>query len=167
VNDHGIMTGSVLVVQIREARDLPGIAPTFAEVTFDEQRQATRARPASKSPLWNEKFSFDVVTGKEVLNVSVCSEEFGGRRIFGTCEYLLSSLNGPDYTFDNWAPLKNDREQVVGQIKVSLQWIVSRVEFFNNLINKVDKELSDNQAELTYNENRLEILYGIFLTSND
>jgi len=157
------MHGSILVVQIHEARDLPGTPSVYAEVIFADQRQATQIKPNTNKPFWNEKFSFDVITGTERIVINLCSSEFAGRRVIGSCTYELKSLLSPDYTFDNWLPLKSKEGQIVGQIKFSLQWIVSRVEFFNCVINKIDKQLIDSKNDLGYYTENLNILHGISL----
>lgn len=152
------MQGSILVVQIHEARDLPGALTSYAEVNFGDQRQVTQAKPATNSPLWNEKFSYDVTTGQEEVTISVCSNEFAGGRIIGSCKYTIKSLIPPEYTFEGWLPLKSASDQIVGKVKLSLQWIYSRVEFFTNLTNKVDKQNVDWQNELGFYSQKLEIL---------
>jgi len=156
------MHGSILVVQIHEARDLQGSPGTYVEILFEEQRQATQAKPAGARPVWNEKFSFDVVTGNEVVVINLCSSEITGRKVIGSASYELKALLAPDYTYDNWLPLKTKIGQVVGQIKVSLQWIISRVEFFNNIINKIEKEIVDSKNELGFYTEKLDILHRIF-----
>ena len=162
MNEYGIMHGSILVVQIHEARDLVGGPTAYAEVIFENQRQATQAKPTSNRPAWNEKFSFDVVTGNEKVVINVCTSEFAGRRILGSCSYDLKALTAPDYTYDNWLALKAKSGQVVGQIKASLQWIISRVDFFNNIINKIEKEIIDSKNELGFYTEKLKILHGSF-----
>lgn len=156
------MHGSILVVQIREAMNLPGMPSCYVEINFQEQIQTTQLRPSTNHPEWNEKFSFDVITGRESLVVNVCSNEFGGRNIIGMCRFGLDNLSPPDYAFDNWLPIINSNSREMGKIKISLQWIISRVEFFNNLLNKIDKEISENQSQLAYNQERLGLLQGKF-----
>lgn len=157
------MKGSMLVVQVREANDIRGSPSAYVEVFFGEERRVTTMLPPSNRPLWNEKFTFDVITGKENILVNLCKNAFGGREIIGSCQYEIEKLKGPDYVFDDWGPIKNNAGSIVGQIKVSIQWIVSRVDFFNNLIKKLEKDISDNQAELAYDEGRLENIYGIIV----
>ncbi len=164
MNEYGIMHGSIFVVHIHEARDLPGTPTVYTEVLFDGQRQATQAKPATNRPVWNERFSFDVVTGKEQVVVNVCSTEFAGRRVLGTCTYELKNLLAPDYTFDDWlelvTPAMGAAQQVMGHIKLSLQWIISRVDFFHSIINKIEKGLTESKNELGYYSEQLNILPG-------
>jgi len=161
LNEHGIMSGSVLVVQVREATRLPGAPASFAEVIFDQQHQTTQIKPYQNRALWNEKFSFDVITGKEILIINVCSNEFAGRNIIGTCQFFLNKLQPPEYNFDDWTPLKDQNNKDAGQIKVSLQWIYSRVEFFKNLISKLEAKILENENELKFCESRLSSLHRI------
>ncbi len=160
MNSYGIMQGSILVVQIHEARDLPGAPTTYAEVIFEDQRQTTQAKPNTNSPLWNEKFSFDVTTGQEKVVINVCSNEFAGGKIMGACEYLIKNLLPPEYTFDNWLPLKSASGQVIGKVKLSFQWIYSRVEFFSNIINKIEREVVDSKNEFGFYTDKLGTLQG-------
>lgn len=155
------MKGSNVIVQIREANELCGNPSTYAEVNIGDQHQVTKVRPKTNCPLWDEKFTFDVVNGKEIVIVNVCENEFNGGRIVGFSRFELQKLIAPDYFFDDWTLLKNSSDQIVGQIKASIQWITSKVEYFNNLINKVDAEKNEAQAELADKQSKLNNLYGI------
>ena len=155
------MHGSVVVVQIREARELPDNISSYAEVTFANQRYSTQVKPSNSQPVWNEKFTFDVVTGREVIGIQVYDSAFAGLRAIGSCEYELSKLLPPEFTFDDWLPLLGpDNKQVVAQAKVCFQWIKSRVLFFENLIGKIEAQLNDYTNELGYHEGLLTSLYG-------
>jgi len=153
------MQGSILVVQIHEALDIPGNPATFTELTFAGQKQVTQLKPATNHPTWNEKFSFDVNSPNESLTINLCSNEFAGRGVIGSAVYPLKSLAPPDYVFDNWLSLMQ-RDKEVGKIKLSIQWIVSRVEFFQNIINKIEKEIIDSQNELGFYQEKLKQLHG-------
>ena len=47
---------------------------------------------------------------------------------------------------------------VIGKIRVMIQWIVSRVEFFNNIIDKIDKQIIESQDEFDFYTTKLDIL---------
>lgn len=148
-----------MIVQVKEASDLRGTPSTFVEVFFEQDQKVTQVLAATNRPVWNEKFTFDVNTGKENVLVNLCANEFGGRKVLGSCQYELQKLNPPDYIFDEWTPLRDKSNVTAGQIKISLQWIVSKVEYFGNLMKKLENEISDNEAELQYDEATLEVLY--------
>lgn len=157
MNDEGVMTGSVLVVQIMEARDLITAGSVCVELVFDDQRQITQVK-THNAAVWNEKFSFDVTNKEQRIVINLC--EGSGRRVAGSCTYALRDLNPPDYAVDSWVPLRAGSEGVVAQLKVSLQWIVSRVEFFNNIISKIERQINESEDELNFYETKLRTLQG-------
>ncbi len=158
MNEYGVMQGSILVVQVKEAHDVPA-QPCYVEVALQDQRQSTQIKP---EPVWNEKFSFDVVTGKEVVIAQLCVNEFAGRKVLGSSSFELVRLLPPEYTFEDWLTMRSeDDKQPFGRIRLSLQWIVSRVEFFTNLISRIDKEIADRRNELGFHEEKLTILQRI------
>eukprot|EP00826_Nyctotherus_ovalis_P040357 TRINITY_DN3975_c0_g1_i11.p1 TRINITY_DN3975_c0_g1~~TRINITY_DN3975_c0_g1_i11.p1 ORF type:complete len:253 (-),score=78.63 TRINITY_DN3975_c0_g1_i11:48-806(-) len=161
MNDEGVMTGSVLVVQIMEARDLARAGSLCVELAFDDQRQITQVKTHSAA-VWNEKFSFDVTNKEQKIVINLC--EAAGKRVIGSCTYALRDLNPPEYTVDSWVPLRATPGGVVGQLKLSLQWIVSRVEFFNNLISKTERQINESEDELNFYETKLRTLQGTLST---
>jgi len=157
MNDQGIMTGSILVVQIMEAQNLGRVGSVFVELIFDDQKQVTQPKPQNGA-VWNEKFSFDVTNKEQGVVINLCEES--GRRVIGSCEYELKDLNPPEYIVDAWINLKGAQDKVVGLLKLSLQWIVSRVEFFNNIIGRIEKQTAELEDELNFYETKLKILQG-------
>uniref|UniRef100_A0A6N2LSS0 C2 domain-containing protein n=1 Tax=Salix viminalis TaxID=40686 RepID=A0A6N2LSS0_SALVM len=96
-----------LVVEVHDACDLmpkdgQGSSSPFVEVDFDEQRQRTQTKPKELNPVWNEKFSFNVKSPRDLpsktIEVVVYSDGNGGHhknflgrvRISGNSVPLLS-----------------------------------------------------------------------------
>jgi hypothetical protein len=153
------MHGSTLVIQICEARELPGTPAAFAEVTFGKDKQMTPVSKPSNNPVWNQKYSFDVETGQESLTIQLRTNDMINNRL-GSCSVPLAQLQGPEFSLDGWLELRNDGPRPVGHLKVSLQWIKSRVAFFDGLIARIDLQLAENQKVATDSAKMLQILYG-------
>ena len=150
VSDYGIMQGSIVIVQIYEARDLPNAINVYAEVLVGEQSQTTPIRSLTKSPVWNEKYSFDVTTGNEKVTINMRSPDFVGKGIVCTATYTLSELKLLNYALDDWLQLKTPSGQQAGRLKVSLLWIVSRINYYNEIVNRIDDEIRESQNQLNF-----------------
>ncbi|KAB5512570.1 hypothetical protein DKX38_029598 [Salix brachista] len=96
-----------LVVEVHDACDLmpkdgQGSSSPFVEVDFDQQRQRTQTKPKELNPVWNEKFSFNVKSPRDLpsntIEVVLYSDGNGGHhknflgrvRISGNSVPLLS-----------------------------------------------------------------------------
>ena len=84
----------------------------------------------------------------------------------GSISYEIKQLKKPEYIFDDWFPLKGKGEEPIGQIKLTIQWIVSRVDFFTNILNKIDEQITDNNNELGFYKDKLKSLQGICSFTN-
>lgn len=156
------MNGSILIAHIHEARDLKRTAGYFAEVLFDDQKFSTQLKAATIRPVWNEKFTFDVIKGTETIVFNLYSD-ISPKAALATCEFSIAKLLPPEYSFDDWIPLKS-KGAIEGQVKLSLQWIVSRVEYFNNIINKLEREIVEHKNQQAMNEQKLEMMHRICIT---
>jgi Ca2+-dependent lipid-binding protein len=99
LNSYGIMIGSILTVNVLEARDLRsdrvggGICNPYVVLSLnvEEQVQVTDTIQAEANPVWNEVMTFDIQTGKEMLVAKVFdkSEYIGKDTLLGQCKITL------------------------------------------------------------------------------
>lgn len=72
------MEGSILTVNLVEARDLANNAKTvsaFVIFTIEDQQMESRLINSNNAPVWNESISFDIYHGKDPLRIQVMSRE--------------------------------------------------------------------------------------------
>ena len=102
LNRHGVDEDASISVRVVEARDLTpmdfsGKADPYCVLNFGErgqpkQQQKTNFVKQELNPVWNEVFSFDVVTGKEVLEVLVYDKDITSDDFEGRFEVTLSQF---------------------------------------------------------------------------
>lgn len=155
------MTGSILIIQIVEARNLQGIRAAYAEVNFDStDRQRTQPKENADSVIWNEKLTFDVVRGNEVALIS--AHNASTRTTIGTATYNLRDYPVSELSQELWLPLMAKDMKEVGQVKLIVQWIQSRVKHLAIRLDHLDAEINEAQKELEFYKTKLEILHCKF-----
>jgi Ca2+-dependent lipid-binding protein len=95
------MVGSVLTVNVVEARDLKSTRlvgscnPYVALTIGDEQRQLTDTVYGQVNPVWNEVMSFDIKTGNETLIARVFdkADRVGNDTLLGYCKINIDTLH--------------------------------------------------------------------------
>ena len=150
-----------MIVQIFEARDLKLTGSMLVRIDFGDQTQSTQIKYSTNSPVWNEKFNFDVINQNEKIEINLM--ESSNEASIGGFNYELSNLKEPDYTTNTWSPIKRKNGTVVGQLRFSIQWIVSRSKFIENLIEKLNGQIKDMEAQLDFFSTKLNELESISL----
>eukprot|EP00826_Nyctotherus_ovalis_P066883 TRINITY_DN9939_c0_g1_i18.p1 TRINITY_DN9939_c0_g1~~TRINITY_DN9939_c0_g1_i18.p1 ORF type:complete len:156 (-),score=44.47 TRINITY_DN9939_c0_g1_i18:790-1257(-) len=152
------MTGSILIIQIVEARNLQGIRAAYAEVNFDNtDRQRTQPKESADSVIWNEKLTFDVVRGNEVALIS--AHNASTRTTIGTATYNLKDYPLSELSQELWLPLMTKDMKEVGQVMLIVQWIQSRVKHLAIRLDHLNAEIDETQKELEFYKTKLEILH--------
>lgn len=81
------MHGSILTVHVVEARDLKpmdmdGVSDPFVILRIENQQIETNYKKSTLAPVWNESFTFDIVHGREPLQVTVMDKDTFGKDDF-------------------------------------------------------------------------------------
>lgn len=98
LNNYGLDEDAILSVRIIEARDLTpmditGKADPYCVLKFGGQQQKSNYIKQELNPVWNEVFTFDVETGKEVMEISVYDrDDFGTDDFEGKLEFDLEEF---------------------------------------------------------------------------
>lgn len=76
------MTGSILTVNIIQARDLKaldisGKSDPYCWVIFQGQEYKTKPQMSTLNPIWEEDCAFDVQSNDDVIRVLVYDKDFG------------------------------------------------------------------------------------------
>ena len=93
LNEYGIMHGSILTVHVVEARDLKpmdmdGTSDPYVILQIEDQRIETNFKKSTLQPVWNESFTFEIVHGREPLQIVVMDKDtFGKDDLEGMCEW--------------------------------------------------------------------------------
>ena len=96
----------------------------LVRIDFGDQTQSTQIKYSTNSPVWNEKFNFDVINQNEKIEINLM--ESSNEASIGGFNYELSNLKEPDYTTNTSSLIKRKNGTGVGQLRSSIQWIVSR-----------------------------------------
>lgn len=153
-NAYGIMEGSYLTVKVIEARNLKPMndnnsSDPYAIVSIEGQKEETKFVEATLNPKWDETFKFDVKTGKDNLEILVLDRDFYNADNFEGKLVLNLSEFKDQMKVDKWYDLQstNVSERWQGEIRVEVQWIHSRIKFFDDLLARLDQILDQDQKE--------------------
>ena len=166
-NEYNIMEGSMLILQIIEARELytlAGSAPnSYVEVEVGENKLKTNVKNQTSSPNWNEKATLknhsDIVTGQEqILRIK-------NQGTFRTSDSIIGELMIPlDYLRDQnekeeWRDIMvNNRKN--GRIRIRLTWIYSNVKRYEDLLGDEETKRSNLTSEKSNWQQLLDVLQG-------
>jgi Ca2+-dependent lipid-binding protein len=147
------MHGSILTVHVVEARDLKpmdmdGTSDPYVTLQIEDQRIETNYKKSTLSPVWNESFTFDITQGREPLKVIIMDKDtFGKDEFEGKCMVPLNLLRD-QMKHDQWFDLLEEGNQpTLGRIRLMLQWVYSKVQYFSEYLAKWDETLQKDIEE--------------------
>ena len=147
------MHGSILTVHVVEARDLrpmdmDGTSDPYVVLQIEDQRIETNYKKSTLSPVWNESFTFDIIHGREPLKIVVMDKDtFGNDDFEGQCHVSLNGLRD-QMKHDSWFDLTDENElKSQGRIRLMLQWVYSKVQYFSEYLSKWDETLGKDIEE--------------------
>ena len=168
-NGHGIMEGSYLTVRVVEARNLKPMndnntSDPYAVISIEGQKEETQFVESTLNPKWDETFKFDVKTAKDPLEILVLDRDLYSADDFqGKLTLNLMDFRDQMKT-DKWYDLQstNAKEMWQGEIRVDIQWIHSRIKFFEDLLHRLDQILRDDNKQRNEVEKSLQELRAPF-----
>jgi Ca2+-dependent lipid-binding protein len=147
------MLGSILTVHVVEARDLrpmdmDGTSDPYVILQVEDQRIETNFKKSTLNPVWNESFTFEISHGREPLQIVVMDKDtFGKDDLEGMCEFPLVHLQD-QMKHDQWIDLRDEQGQPSqGRIRLMLQWVYSKVQYFSEYLSKWDETLAKDIDE--------------------
>ena len=154
INSYGIMEGSYLTVRIIEARNLKpmnenNFSDPYAVISIEGQKEETNFMESTLNPKWDETFKFDIKTGKEPLEILVLDRDLYSADDFEG-KLSLDLLDFKDQMkVDKWYNLQSTHPHELwqGEIRVEIQWIHSRRKFFEDLLQRLDQILKDDNIK--------------------
>ena len=168
-NEYGIMEGSYLTVRVIEARNLKPMndnnsSDPYAVISIEGQKEETKFVESTLNPKWDETFKFDVKTSRDPLEILVldrdlyAADDFEGKLSLGLVEFK------DQMKVDKWYDLQstNPNELWQGEIRVEVQWIHSRIKFFEDLLGRLNQILEDDNVKRGDIENSLKELRAPF-----
>jgi Ca2+-dependent lipid-binding protein, contains C2 domain len=161
------MTDSVLTVQVIEAMNLrfSGISP-FVELLCENQIIETDYKVNDANPVYKEVFTFKIQNGEDDLVIYL--KDFrpnNDHKLLAKGYYSLNNLKDQlrkDVIVDLIDQKTNSN---VGRVHLELQWIYSKIKYFEDIIFQLEKELENNKTDLnSYNQSleKLNQPFGIF-----
>lgn len=148
------MVGSILTVHVVEARDLrpmdmSGSSDPYVLLDIEDQLVQSNYRKSTLNPVWNESFTFDITNGNNELKIVIMDKDtFGTDDFQGECYFGLDNLRD-QMKHDVWLDLreKNSDAPTQGRIRLMLQWVYSKVQYFNEYLGKWDETLFKDVEE--------------------
>ena len=155
LNTYGIDDDAIVSVRIIEARDLTpmditGKADPYCVLKFGGQTQKSNFIKQELNPVWNEVFTFDVETGKEVMEVEVFdkddfgTDDFEGQFAFDLVDYADQAPH------DEWFDLhgKNPQQKWQGKVRVVIQYVFSKTKMLTGYINMWSEQIENEEGEI-------------------
>eukprot|EP01017_Pseudomicrothorax_dubius_P003436 TRINITY_DN10494_c0_g1_i2.p1 TRINITY_DN10494_c0_g1~~TRINITY_DN10494_c0_g1_i2.p1 ORF type:complete len:418 (+),score=72.10 TRINITY_DN10494_c0_g1_i2:281-1534(+) len=166
LNSYGIMDGSNLTVQIQESHNLEGadFSPNpryYVVAILEQQRHQTEVAPGA-SPAWNETLSFEVKTGLDDLKVSVISKDAQREETAGQIVIPISRLRDQQKIEEWFDLLDRNGAKTRGRIRLTLQWIHSRVKYLSDIIRKWDEHIKFQNEDKADYQRDLDALHEPF-----
>ena len=155
-NANGIMVGSVLTCHVREAKNLKpmnmrGKSDPYVVLTCERQRIETKYIPNEVNPVWDEVFTFQIDRHDSNLKVAIMDRSsMGGDEFQGQLVIPLSTM-ADQLKHDNYYELKSkDNQPWPGKLRLGLQWVYSKVKYFQTIIQQWGESLEIDKQELDY-----------------
>lgn len=150
------MEGSFLTVHVVEARglkpmDIDGTSDPYVILQIENQKIETTFKKSTLDPVWNESFQFEITHGNDPLFIEVMDKDtFGQDDSEGICELSLKDYNLHDQQkVDLWLDLfdKVTRKQTQGRLRLMVQFVHSKVKYYEDMLTKWDDAIS-RQVEI-------------------
>ena len=110
INEYGLDVDAILQVRVVEGRDImpmdiTGKSDPYVVMQLGKETFKTKYIKQELNPVWNEIFSFDVTTGREILDIKVFDfDEFGSDDFCGKFALDLNDFRD-QLPHDNWYTL--------------------------------------------------------------
>ncbi len=142
------MEGSILTVHVVEARDLKpmtinGTADPYIVIQVEGQKIESNFKKSTLNPVWNESYTFEIRNGNEKMKLIVMDKDtFGNDEFQGECYIDLDTLRD-QMKHDMWYELcEKDRDIIFqGRVRLMLQWVYSKIQYFSEYLTKWDETL--------------------------
>ena len=172
LNEYGIMRESLLTVHCVEARDLKpldmdGTSDPYVILQIEDQRIETTFKKSTLNPVWNESFTFEIHHGRDPLFIEVMDKDtFGEDDSEGVCTFSLDELRD-QMKHDQWLELidRATGQPSQGRIRLMLQWVYSKVQYFSEYLSKWDDTLNkdfEDKDQIEKFIKQLESPFGFF-----
>jgi C2 domain/EF-hand domain pair len=159
MNSWGIMEGSLLTVRVVEAQNLAAFAgkpSAYANLLCERQQIATKIIKSERNPNWDETFSFKISAGTGELLVQVFNEgTISKDDLLGTCSVSLQEFRDQQ-KHERWFHLTGRSN--TARVLLSIQWIHKKTDYLMDIIERLERDITADTAEMTRIENELKKL---------
>ena len=172
VNREGIADNAVLNITVLEAKELKpldfgGNSDPYVQLILEGKKEKSTYKPGTLDPVWNEDFVMSVKSKESVLRVEIYDKDMiGDDDLEGIVEIPMVSLLNQQKV-DNWYELENEKgEMEKGKIRLKLQLIWSRHQYFQDNLNKTYDKLEKIKKDMDELNKFLELFdkpFGILL----
>eukprot|EP00357_Protocruzia_adherens_P012935 CAMPEP_0115016726 /NCGR_PEP_ID=MMETSP0216-20121206/27641_1 /TAXON_ID=223996 /ORGANISM="Protocruzia adherens, Strain Boccale" /LENGTH=461 /DNA_ID=CAMNT_0002387303 /DNA_START=42 /DNA_END=1424 /DNA_ORIENTATION=+ len=152
LNAYGISEGSILIVEVFEARDLASaedmrMLNPYMRLQCERAQEETQVVPGGAQLLWDDSFKFDIERGDSDLSVVVMSKskKVDEDIFLGRVSIPLSTLRDQEL-HEGWFNLQSDTpgELWSGAVRLNLQWIHNQVTYLESAYKKWEEEIQEH-----------------------
>lgn len=124
----------------------------YCVLKFAEQQQRSNLLRQELNPVWNEVFTFDVETGREIMELEVWAKSggFGGDNFEGKLEFDLQEYmdQGPHDQWFELQPQPGTQKNWSGRIRLTIQYVFSKTKMLTGYINMWSEQIDNEEMEI-------------------
>ena len=155
LNDHSIMEGSALAVEVHSLTLHKDCRSSMnVELTCEDRVIRTKTAIATRSVRWDETFTFPITHGTGDLMVVVVEMLPSGKNKLGQLAIPVKLLNDQLKHQSDFSLIGGEK----GELQLSLQWIWSKVEYLRSLTVQWSDNLTSCREELAHIQRQLAVL---------
>mgnify|MGYP001038299684 CR=1 FL=1 len=165
INKFGVMEGSVLTVHVIEAQNLipmdrTGSSDPYVVLECEGKKIQTRYIPQDLNPVWDEVFTFMITEGTGDLKVTVMDYDKGSEDDFEGEVNVPINILSDQMKHDQYFTLvgKEPDKKWQGRIHLGLQWVWSKVKYYESLAEQWQETIDADAQEVGYLKEQLEKL---------
>jgi hypothetical protein len=167
-NEHGVMNDSLLTVRVIEAvdlvpQDLGGTSDPYCILECGDNFIETSVKLKTLNPRWDESFSFPIISGNEVLRITVLDQDNGKDDDYeGEIEINVRELYDQK-SVNHWFDLKPSDNSATwkGKLNLNLWWVHSKVDMLKSLIAENNQEVEVLEETIEYYNQMLKIIESV------
>lgn len=156
MNEFGVMKGSLLTVQVIEAKNLKTVGLTGTSnpsvvLMCGAQKIQTDQLTKTQAPHWDQAFTFSIEKGDADLKATVQSQGLLKNDFQGQVTIPLALVKDQmkhDAWFDLHGPKGNEQWQ--GSLHLGIQWIWSRKKYLKSIVEQWEDNISLDRQEVDH-----------------
>lgn len=148
---HGMLT---LEINGLQGVKVPHAKPIYIKVICYNTSYKTAAQPYSEQVFWHDKFTFELLTGFDRVDVQVISSDMYGDEYIGESQIHVSNIKDKGY-HKEWTSVYGKNYSQVGSILLGMQIMASKSEYLKKVLEKLEEHIKLQIQEIEESEKKL------------